>query len=57
MFMPAQSTEHSHMHSMTRESPKQDNSSFKLDLGSLSCSEYHCSLTAVPVKLLRFLAA
>ncbi|XP_063019515.1 B-cell linker protein isoform X5 [Melospiza melodia melodia] len=26
MFMPAQSTEHSHMHSMTRESPKQDNS-------------------------------
>ncbi|XP_018766302.3 B-cell linker protein isoform X7 [Serinus canaria] len=26
MFMPVQNTEHSHMHSMTRESPKQDNS-------------------------------
>ncbi|XP_031973046.1 B-cell linker protein isoform X8 [Corvus moneduloides] len=26
MFMPAQNTEHSHMHSVTRESPKQDTS-------------------------------
>lgn len=31
-------------------------SSFELDLASLSCSKYHCSLKAVTVKLLRLLA-